>query len=337
MYNMHDMKGGSRKKSSMQIAFYVYTRSGMFACIAAVTIATARDLLSRRRVSACAVSLCFASALDLALIFANESTMNGTPLPLDALYDVTQPEFKTLFAVVVLESIWLIVCIYLDKNNFALMITPAIIFIIASFFIVTLMEEGPFKQWCFYTIREIFLIWMLAFSFVHFLRSSPIDRTRLLRQRPLFIATCILVLCIIIENLLLIFVWQPKGDVSVSLLPLYLSERNFSENFLILTFAFYVIEKGYHTFALRSKEPPPPDSPSFTQYVDGILPRYCERHSLTPRERDILRLTLNGKDYQNIATELQLAIGTVKSHTHNILKKTNQSSRQDLIRDFWKK
>ena len=32
---------------------------------------------------------------------------------------------------------------------------------------------------------------------------------------------------------------------------------------------------------------------------------------------------------------MQLALGTVKAHVHNILKKTDHASRQDLTRDFW--
>ena len=29
-------------------------------------------------------------------------------------------------------------------------------------------------------------------------------------------------------------------------------------------------------------------------------------------------------------------MGTVKAHVHNILKKADHASRQDLTRDFWK-
>lgn len=57
---------------------------------------------------------------------------------------------------------------------------------------------------------------------------------------------------------------------------------------------------------------------------------------MTAREREILALVLQGKDNQNIASELQLALGTVKAHVHNILKKADHASRQDLTRDFWK-
>ncbi|WP_417162294.1 LuxR C-terminal-related transcriptional regulator [Slackia isoflavoniconvertens] len=47
-------------------------------------------------------------------------------------------------------------------------------------------------------------------------------------------------------------------------------------------------------------------------------------------------MVLEGKDNQNIAGELSLAASTVKVHVHNILKKTAQANRQELMRDFRK-
>ena len=54
------------------------------------------------------------------------------------------------------------------------------------------------------------------------------------------------------------------------------------------------------------------------------------------REREVLYLILLGKDNQNIASEMSLALSTVKVHVHNILKKTGDASRQELIQNFWK-
>ena len=50
----------------------------------------------------------------------------------------------------------------------------------------------------------------------------------------------------------------------------------------------------------------------------------------------MLRYVLLGKDNQNIASSMHLALSTVKVHVHNILQKTGQSDRQALSRDFWK-
>ena len=67
-----------------------------------------------------------------------------------------------------------------------------------------------------------------------------------------------------------------------------------------------------------------------------VLPAFCEHYHLTARESVILKEVLQGKDNQNIASSLQLAMGTVKAHVHNILKKTGTATRQELTRLFWR-
>lgn len=67
-----------------------------------------------------------------------------------------------------------------------------------------------------------------------------------------------------------------------------------------------------------------------------VLPAFCEHYHLTARERVILKEVLQGKDNQNIASSLQLALGTVKAHVHNILKKTGTATRQELTQLFWR-
>ena len=63
---------------------------------------------------------------------------------------------------------------------------------------------------------------------------------------------------------------------------------------------------------------------------------YAKRHQLSEREREVLHLVLLGKDNQNIASTMHVALSTVKVHVHNILQKTGRTNRQDLIQDFWK-
>lgn len=67
-----------------------------------------------------------------------------------------------------------------------------------------------------------------------------------------------------------------------------------------------------------------------------MLLAFCEHYHLTARERVIFKEVLRGKDNQNIASSLQLAMGTVKAHVHNILKKTGTTTRQELTQLFWK-
>lgn len=58
-------------------------------------------------------------------------------------------------------------------------------------------------------------------------------------------------------------------------------------------------------------------------------------HGLSEREAEVLSLVVMKKTNQEIADELVLAVGTIKPHVHNLVKKTGAKNREDLIVDFW--
>lgn len=320
----------------MEIGFYFYTILIMLVCIAAGTISLSAYFVSRRRSHLFMVAFFLFYFLDLALIFQNEYLGQNTEFPLDVFYTVDEPALRVFFALGTFEALWLIVCDYLDERRPALLVGPAVVFVAVSALIIIAMPEGPYKQWLFYTMRQVFLLWCLGYAFFHYLRTqSVVEKTRLRRQKPLFLITLILTFCIIVEDIFMMLIWVPDPSDS-SMLPLYMSERNFSENFLMMAFAFFSLREAAATLRMRFKEPPASENPVVQQRIGDLLPGFCMRHRLTTRERDILELILMGKDNQNIANELQLALGTVKAHVHNILKKTDHASRQELIQDFWR-
>ena len=64
------------------------------------------------------------------------------------------------------------------------------------------------------------------------------------------------------------------------------------------------------------------------------MEEFCRGYGLTEREREILRLILAGKDNLEISEELQIKMGTVKAHVHNIFTKLNISRRSKLMKRF---
>lgn len=54
---------------------------------------------------------------------------------------------------------------------------------------------------------------------------------------------------------------------------------------------------------------------------------FLEEHPLTKRELEILQLIVEGKTNSEIAEELHLTIGTVKTHLRNIFNKLNVNDR----------
>jgi DNA-binding NarL/FixJ family response regulator len=90
------------------------------------------------------------------------------------------------------------------------------------------------------------------------------------------------------------------------------------------------------TLAVRHFFQPPalpgiaPASPG--PLADGaMLDRFAEARKLTPRERELCGLLVEGKNHADIAEQLFIAEKTVRNHVSNIYAKVGVSSRMELI------
>lgn len=321
----------------METAFYLYTIVVMLACVASGSVSLSAYFVSRRRSFLYAALMLLFYFLDLALIFQYEYLGQNVEYSITQFYTIDHPQLKMLLSLGTLEPMWLILCDFVNEKRRAWRIVPAVVFVVATEIVLWALPVSEFRQWLFYTLRQGFLIWCIAYAVYRYSTSqSEVERARMRRQEPVLLVTAVLCLCILIEDVAMILVFDSSFFAQEALLPLYISERNFSENILLLAFAFFTLRAAADTLRLRFKEPPAVDAPDTQAYVDELLPAFCERYNLTARERVIVEQVLQGKDNQNIASSLQLALGTVKAHVHNILKKTGVSTRQELTQLFWK-
>ena len=321
----------------METVFYLYTIVVMLACVASGSVSLSAYFVSRRRSFLYAALTLLFYFLDLALIFQYEYLGQNVEYSITQFYTIDHPQLKMLLALGTLEPMWLILCDFVNEKRRAWRIVPAVVFVVATEIVLWALPVSEFRQWLFYTLRQGFLIWCIAYAVYRYSTSqSEVERARMRRQEPVLLVTAVLCLCILIEDVAMILVFDSSFFAQEALLPLYISERNFSENILLLAFAFFTLRAAADTLRLRFKEPPAVDAPDTQAYVDELLPAFCERYNLTVRERVIVEQVLQGKDNQNIASSLQLALGTVKAHVHNILKKTGVSTRQELTQLFWK-
>lgn len=70
-----------------------------------------------------------------------------------------------------------------------------------------------------------------------------------------------------------------------------------------------------------------------SQKIDNpsTLDLFSEKLHLTEREKEILPLLLEHKNNQEIADQLFLSVGTVKTHVHNIFIKLEITKRNQLF------
>lgn len=321
----------------MQTAFYLYTILVIFVCVSAGTLSLAAYLICRRRMYLYAMAFFCFYFLDLALIFQYEYGFAHHDETTLSYYMIDSPLIKTILAVGALESLWLMTCDQLRNTNRALIVVPPIVFLVLSAAVVALFPEGALKQWTYYGLRQVFLGMIAGWWLVHYARlPEGTDKMRLRRYLPLMVTVAVFAVVIFAEDSVVILLPSAISMEQTPIAMLYLSERNFSENILCVLFAIFIIRAAGSLLRLRFNEPPSGDTDPRRQYIEDALPAYANSHHLTAREREVLALLLDGKDNQNIASELYLAVGTVKAHTHNILKKAGCANRQELVQDFWK-
>ncbi|WP_170311549.1 response regulator transcription factor [Vallitalea okinawensis] len=66
--------------------------------------------------------------------------------------------------------------------------------------------------------------------------------------------------------------------------------------------------------------------------TDEKLNEFCIKYSLTSRQREIIELIIEGYSNKEISTSLHITEGTVKTHIYNIFKKTDISSRNQIMK-----
>ena len=63
----------------------------------------------------------------------------------------------------------------------------------------------------------------------------------------------------------------------------------------------------------------------------NLLPAVTTDYQLTPREKEILQMLVDGKSYKMIAAESNIATDTVKSHIRNIYAKLHVNSGTEAV------
>ena len=273
--------------------------------------------------------------LDVSFVFQDEYALHILYIEFSGLYAVVRSLILILTGFGVLESFWLMVCDYLRVKNKKLLIIPGVVFVVISVVLLFAFPNTGSKWFWFYTTRAIFAFWIIGFStFTYFTRSSEVLKNRLWRRKWIFLGVAFLMACIVAEDALFFLILKTDSlQIGSCVLS---SERNYVENFLMLCIGILAIRDAYKTLSLRFEVPPSGTNVLQEREIMEIMPVYAKVNQLSSRECEVLYEILLGKDNQNIASQKQLALSTVKVHVHNILQKTGNANRQEIIQDFWR-
>ncbi len=326
----------------MSLFFFVYTIALLLVCMVTASICLAAYLVSHR-VRYIPQGLFFVFYfLELASIFGSEwMAQNVGSIDASNYYAVDNPMLRIALGTFILVSFWVVVLEMIDVTRPLYAFGAGAAFALAQGLVLTLGSYGPGTQWLFYSLRQLFLLTCLGYAYRAFRTTKDeVMRQRLARRKTMFVVLLALVGCILVEDTYVILIASVPDDHS-AFVGLFLSSRNFSENVMMVYLAYVVCKPAIEMLRLRFNEPPAmPGSGReaagpLIDHIEERLPGYAAAHGLSRREREILSLALEGRSNREIASELTLAEGTIKTHLHNIMRKCAVANRDELRQSFW--
>ena len=302
----------------MELVLFYYTLLMLLVSILVAAVCLSAYLVSRKK-TMLFLSVAFAFYFfDISLVFQDEFIVRSCGDALTSGYLVVRSLASVVTGGGFVTAFWILLCDYLNETRRTVLV---------------MIPDGDLQRFWFWSIRQFYMYWILLYAGYSFLRQQDeAERARMWRHRALYAVTWAIDLLVLAEDYATFLV---MGLPSVNLDALVFSaEHNYAENLLMLVIGVAAVRNAVRMLSLRFERPP--GSKRQEQQIIENLNVFATRHKLSQREREVLYLILLGKDNQNIASEMSLALSTVKVHVHNVLKKTGDASRQELIQGFWK-
>lgn len=321
---------------AVELALFYYTLLMLLLSALVAAVCLSAYLVSHKRSTMLLFVAFTFYFFDIALVFQDEFIMRSTHIVLSSTYMLVRSLASVVTGGGFITAFWLLVCDYLDETRRPALLVPPTVFVVVSVAMLLVFPDGEIQRFWFWTIHQFYMYFILLYAGIRFLRiKDEAERARLWRHRFLYAVAWVLSIGILVEDVVFFLILDIP---SFNLGPLIFStERNYAENALLIVIGVYAVRASFRMLSLRFERPPAQGgSKRQEQQIVENLNVFATRHKLSQREREVLYLILIGKDNQNIASDMSLALSTVKVHVHNILKKTGAASRQELIQDFWK-
>lgn len=320
----------------MGLLYFYSTLSVQMLSALTAAICLSAYLVSKRKAFAYGVVVFVAYFLDVSFVFQDDFVTSYLGWSVDGTYMIVRSVCSTFAGMGAFGALWLIVCEYTGEKRLWLQLTPCALFLALSLITLFALPSNAMGRFIFWSMRAFLIFWTLGFALAKYLLSTDeIERRRLRRFRVIYALAWLFTIAFVCLDIYNFILTDTLGIVPP--MPTFLGERNYAEEILMIALAVFAVRSSYKTLSLRYEHPPVrKDDERIEGQIDSNLGVYAKRHKLSNREQEVLRYILVGHDNQNIASAMHISPSTAKVHVHNILKKTAQANRQDLIRDFWK-
>lgn len=304
-------------------------------CVASSFVSFAAYEVSGKKALLYLMVFSIAYAIEQSLILYNEySTQN---LPFDPEWGAMEDPFSHIvLGVLLCQSLWLLALDFANEKNRLVKYGPTIVLAVASLAFYTAPGmDNSVRKWVLYTLRQFFLLGIVVYFWMKYLSvDTEVERLQYSRKSPMVSIFAALVALIILEDAA-VMLFMGKPDLDDVFLTEFLYRRNLVEIILSLCIVGYAFRLSMDVLKLKRETGHSPNEEPQQRRIHDALPYFAKRYELSSREEEILAYMLEGHGNQHIASELQVAVGTVKTHTHHIFKKTGVSNRPELFEKFW--
>ena len=330
----------------MELGFFLYSTVIIGIAIIICSVSLVVWLMTSRRDCLCAAAGFAFYALSCALIFFDEYSREKYDYSEIFEQPLLHPIATTVLGIAAVACIWIWVLMRTHAPvGYKPMLALVVPFSVVCFALVP--RDGSastLQQYLYWLWRDLGLVFCLAYiAWRYRFRSTELERLDLARSRTFYVVACALTACIIAEDTWMILIWQPTlASEFMARFLWYFSERNFSENMLMVACAAQLLLRYRGVLVVYAQHPQTEgitegERPAVREEdLQSRIVIFGDAHGLSAREQEVLGCVLRGFDAQNIASELVISVGTVKAHLHRIYVKVDVPGKDELVKEFWR-
>lgn len=328
----------------MDFAWFTYTIALIAISVTACAVNATMFVLAGRRDCLAAAAGFFLYALDTGVILFDEY-VRDKPVAMEYLdAGLTHPVFQVVVGFLLVASVWAWCLLRVGSRpkGWAPWAAAAAYLVLSALLAPVGESSGPARMMAYWGMRDLAVIAALCWLGAGGGRShssSPLHGG--VPERRWYLVALVLSALVLVEDLFNIMVFRPDlAEGWVRDLLWHLTERNLSENLLVVVCAVASVFSARHAVRVFSRHPTQDrdrlEEQDLRPEFETRLLSFSDKHGLSGREREVLELVLKGEDNQGIANALVISMGTVKAHLSRIYHKVGVPSRDKLVESFWR-
>lgn len=189
------------------------------------------------------------------------------------------------------------------------------------------LKTSNLQVFLFYLPNQVFYLYCAFIALKNSKTIKRVSNSKLTILSYLGYTFFIFALTIVIEDFIVIFHYD-----NYVISNLHIQNRNFNSDLLsiFISLISILLLKEHNPSYLNFDTTETPSPIKSNSDFNNCFEQFSNDNHLTHRESEILQLMLHDFTNQQIAEQLFLSLGTVKTHSHNIYIKLNSSKRQDV-------